>query len=131
MTDARLQSSRPIDDEVPFAAGTDAEAEAAETEAEAETEIESATAGPEDEPIVTIPRPEPGRQQRLFAAEVDEDTIAEAVEMVTSSGRASASQLQRRLRIDYEQAMELLAVLAARGVIELGEGESQGRVLVD
>lgn len=83
-----------------------------------------------DEPIVAIPRPPEGvRQQRLFQPKVDDGLIADAIEVVTSTRRASAAQLQRKLRIDYDLAVDVLQALAARGVIELGAGETQGRVL--
>jgi DNA segregation ATPase FtsK/SpoIIIE-like protein len=79
--------------------------------------------------VVAIPRPADGvRQQRLFVTTVDEALVREAVELVTSTRRASVALLQRKLQIDFEQAMEVLGVLARRGVIDLGAGETQGRV---
>lgn len=103
-----------------------------------------------DEPIVAIPRPEPAaasdedlrvepsapvddepaaRQRQLFGGALDEALVQEAIDVVTSSRRASATFLQRKLRIDYEQATEVLAELAARGVVALEGDASQGRVL--
>jgi hypothetical protein len=58
-----------------------------------------------------------GRQQELFAAGIDERLIQEATELVTSTRRASATLLQRKLRIDYARAVDLLAELAARGLV--------------
>lgn len=82
------------------------------------------------EPVVAIPRPSEGiRQQRLFVSATDSQLLEDAIELVTSSRRASASHLQRKLRIEYDQAMELLALLGRRGVIEIGDGETQGRVI--
>lgn len=82
-----------------------------------------------DEPLVAIPRPAEGvRQQRLFLSGLDEALVREAIDIVQSTRRASATLLQRRLRIDYEQAREVLAVLAHRGVVELADDGSQGRV---
>lgn len=83
------------------------------------------------EPIVAIPRPEvPSvRQQGLFDANADEALVAEAIELVTGTRRVTATLLQRRLRIDYPQALDLLAQLAARGVVELEADASQGRVV--
>lgn len=81
------------------------------------------------EPVIPIPRPPEGvRQQRLFVGVVDDSLVRDAIEIVTATRRASATHLQRKLRVDYEQAIELLQVLAHRGLIELAEGESQGRV---
>ena len=96
---------------------------------EAEEGVEEPVAAA-DEPVVTIPRPAEGvRQQRLFAGGIDEAMVEDAIDVVTRSGRASANFLQRKLRVDYEQSVELLLALKERGVIELGEGETQGRVL--
>ena len=99
--------------------------------AEATAADSSVDATPALEPMVAIPRPPEGvRQRRLFAPSGPEESlVAEAMELVLGSRRASASHLQRKLRIDYEQAMSVLAVLASRGIIELAEGETQGRVL--
>lgn len=99
------------------------------------------------EPIVAIPRPEPlpepavapvvreaeepapARQQSLFGDGLDAELVQEATDLVVGSRRASASFLQRKLRIDYPLAVELLAELAARGVVALEGDASQGRVL--
>lgn len=70
-----------------------------------------------------------GRQQELFAAGIDERLVQEAIELVTSTRRASATLLQRKLRIDYAQAVDLLGELAARGLVALEGDASQGRVL--
>ena len=58
-----------------------------------------------------------GRQQELFAAGIDERLVQEAIELVTSTRRASATLLQRKLRIDYARAVDLLGELAARGLV--------------
>ena len=93
------------------------------------SEAVAETAAMAIEAVVAIPRPPEGvRQQRLFVGRVDESLVLDAIGIVTSSRRASATVLQRKLRIDFEQAMELLSVLAHRGVIDLVEGEAQGRV---
>jgi ribosomal protein S25 len=70
-----------------------------------------------------------GRQQQLFGSWLDEGLIQDAIEVVTSSRRANAALLQRKLRIDYALAKDVLAALAARGVVELEGDETQGRVL--
>jgi hypothetical protein len=84
-------------------------------------------------PVVPIPRPElpprdAGVQQQLFQPAIDEALLAEAVELVTAWRRASATLLQRRLRIDYALACQVLAILATRGVIELEADAAHGRV---
>ncbi|MCK5942715.1 MAG: hypothetical protein KAI24_12135 [Planctomycetes bacterium] len=57
------------------------------------------------------------RQQKLFGGGVDEDLIEEARDVMRSGRRLTAALLQRKLRIDYELAHELLQVLAQRGLI--------------
>jgi len=131
-----------------------AAAAAAEPQAEPEQEPEPEAA---TESLVAIPRPdhvprehtaptpprvasrreEPARrddgavrQQKLFAADVDEELLQEAIELVRGESRVTATLLRRRLRIDYQQAMDVLVQLGARGVVELEADMSQGRVVV-
>lgn len=70
------------------------------------------------------------RQQKLFGAAVDEELMGEATELARGQSRVTAALLQRRLRIDYQQALEVLGELGARGVVELDADASQGRVVV-
>jgi len=70
------------------------------------------------------------RQQKLFGTGVDEGLVQEAIELASGQSRVTATLLQRRLRIDYQQAMDVLAQLGARGVVELEADASQGRVVV-
>lgn len=108
---------------------------------------DEASTEPAAEPIVAIPRPESppepaapvvrqadepaaARQQSLFGDGLDQELVQEATDLVVGSRRASASFLQRKLRIDYPLAVELLAELAARGVVALEGDASQGRVLL-
>lgn len=58
-----------------------------------------------------------GRQQNLFGVGVDEGLVQEARELLSSGRRPSASLLQRKLRIDYDLAQELLRELVARGLL--------------
>jgi hypothetical protein len=82
-----------------------------------------------EEPVMSIPRPaEPPRQMSLFGASMDESLLREALEICESSRRASATLLQRKLRIDYEQACVVLAQLAQRGMVELEEDGTQARM---
>lgn len=68
-------------------------------------------------------------QQHLFGTPIDEALVQEAVDVVTLWRRASAAFLQRKLRIDYETAMKVLAELAARGVVRIDGDGAQGRVV--
>ena len=57
------------------------------------------------------------RQQKLFGAGVDEGLVQEAQELLARGRRPTASLLQRKLRIDYELAQDLLQELERRGVV--------------
>ena len=53
----------------------------------------------------------------------DEDELLnEAMEIVKAAGKASASLLQRRLRVGYARAARLLDILEDKGIIGPGEG---------
>jgi len=52
----------------------------------------------------------------------DDDMYAEAKEVVIHAGKASASLLQRRLRVGYARAARLLDILEEKGVIGPGDG---------
>lgn len=55
--------------------------------------------------------------------ELGDDELYElAVEVVMKARKASASLLQRRLRIGYARAARLLDILENRGVISSGDG---------
>lgn len=119
-------SSEPVPMPEPPAAAADSVAEAVA----ADDVVAATVAMP---PVVPIPRPEtlarePKVQQQLFQPAIDEALLADAVELVTSWRRASATLLQRRLRIDYALACQVLAILATRGVIELEADAAHGRV---
>lgn len=60
----------------------------------------------------------------------DEDPLyEEARETVVKAGKASASYLQRRLKIGYARAARLLDILEERGVIGPGEGAKPREIL--
>lgn len=60
---------------------------------------------------------------------IDDDLYEEAREIVTSSGKASASYLQRRLRIGYARAARLLDLLEEQGVVGPAVGAKPREVL--
>jgi hypothetical protein len=98
-------------------------------EVSADARDESSEMPATDEPVMSIPRPvEPPRQMSLFGASMDESLLSEALEICETSRRASATLLQRKLRIDYEQACVVLAQLAQRGVVELEDDGTQARI---
>jgi DNA segregation ATPase FtsK/SpoIIIE, S-DNA-T family len=53
----------------------------------------------------------------------DEDTLVlEATDVVRAAGKASASLLQRRLRVGYARAARLLDILEEKGIVGPGDG---------
>ncbi|MEJ0021702.1 MAG: DNA translocase FtsK 4TM domain-containing protein [Candidatus Doudnabacteria bacterium] len=54
--------------------------------------------------------------------EDDDELMAEAIEVVQNAGKASASLLQRRLRVGYARAARLLDLMEDKGLIGPGEG---------
>lgn len=62
----------------------------------------------------------------------DDDKFDEAVEIVLNSKRASASLLQRHLRIGYARAARLLDVLEEQGIVGPSDGTNRSReILID
>jgi S-DNA-T family DNA segregation ATPase FtsK/SpoIIIE len=62
--------------------------------------------------------------------DADDDLYDEAKEVVMAAGKASASLLQRRLRVGYARAARLLDILEEKGVIGPGEGAKPRQVLI-
>jgi S-DNA-T family DNA segregation ATPase FtsK/SpoIIIE len=66
--------------------------------------------------------------EELVTIENDsDDLIQQAVKIVTSSQRASASLLQRRLRIGYPRAARLLDKLETLGIVGPAQGGGRER----
>ncbi len=61
----------------------------------------------------------------------EDDKFYDAVEVVTKHDRASASLLQRRLRIGYARAARLLDAMHDRGIIGPHNGSNPREVLID
>ncbi|MBI2100477.1 MAG: hypothetical protein HYT47_00420 [Candidatus Vogelbacteria bacterium] len=70
------------------------------------------------------------KQKELAGAmdDGDDELYDQAKELVVSSGKASASYLQRRLKVGYARAARLLDFLEERGVIGPGEGAKARQV---
>lgn len=62
--------------------------------------------------------------------DVDDTLFQEAADTVIRSGKASASLLQRRLRVGYARAARLLDILEERGVVGPADGARPRQVLV-
>ena len=65
-----------------------------------------------------------------FASSNGDELLAEAQALVVRSQKASASFLQRRLRVGYARAARLLDLLEERGVVGPGEGAKPREVLI-
>lgn len=63
-------------------------------------------------------------------ADVDDDMYEDAVRVVSEAGKASASLLQRRLRIGYARAARLLDMLEENGSIGPADGAKPRDVLI-
>ena len=64
-------------------------------------------------------------------AEVDDELTGEAKKVVVQAGKASASLLQRRLRIGYARAARLLDILEEEGVVGPADGAKPRDVYID
>jgi len=60
----------------------------------------------------------------------NDELLDEAKETVVKAGKASASYLQRRLKIGYARAARLLDLLEERGIIGPGDGAKPRQILV-
>lgn len=60
-----------------------------------------------------------------------DDLLADAIDVLRSTKRASTSMLQRRLRIGYNRAARLMEALEERGIVGPENGSSPREILVD
>ncbi|MFA6588203.1 MAG: DNA translocase FtsK 4TM domain-containing protein [Patescibacteria group bacterium] len=65
-----------------------------------------------------------------FADDSDEELLEEAKNVILRAQKASASLLQRRLRIGYARAARLLDLLEEQGIIGPGDGAKPREVLI-
>lgn len=63
--------------------------------------------------------------------EGEDELYEEAEETIMRAGKASASLLQRRLRVGYARAARLLDILEANGVIGPADGSKPREILID
>ena len=74
-----------------------------------------------DEAIVEVPAGDGGNGRDDDLSD-DDPLIAEAEKIIRVAGKASASYLQRRLRVGYARAARLLDILESRGIIGPADG---------
>lgn len=60
----------------------------------------------------------------------EDELLPQATEAIMQAGKASASLLQRRLRVGYARAARLLDILEAQGIIGPGEGAKPREILI-
>ena len=60
----------------------------------------------------------------------DDELLEEAIKVVTEAKKASASLLQRRLKLGYARAARLLDIMEAKGIIGPGEGAKPREVYI-
>jgi len=62
-------------------------------------------------------------------AQADEELIAKCIDAIWVENKASTSLLQRRFRLGYTRASELMSILEQRGYIGPGEGAQPRKIL--
>lgn len=82
------------------------------------------------EEIVTMPISKFSKGGGVPESDSKDDLFEEAVKVVVQYDRASASLLQRRLRVGYARAARLLDELESAGVVGVGDGSKARDVLV-
>ncbi len=79
--------------------------------------------------------PEPRDNKEVFdeymESDDDDDLYGEAVQIVKEAEKASASLLQRRLKVGYARAARLLDIMEAKGVVGPGDGAKPREILID
>jgi len=65
-----------------------------------------------------------------FDTDSDDDMYKDALRVVVDSGKASASLLQRRLRVGYARAARLIETMEDQGIIGPADGARPREVLI-
>jgi len=65
-----------------------------------------------------------------YVAEGEDDPLLDkAIEIVTAAGKASASYLQRRLKVGYNRAARMIEIMERRGIVGPADGSKPRKVL--
>jgi len=67
--------------------------------------------------------------QSLFADSGDDPMFDKALEIVLQAGKASASYIQRRLKIGYNRAARLVEIMEERGIVGPQQGSKPRDVI--
>ncbi|KKS38538.1 MAG: translocase FtsK protein [Parcubacteria group bacterium GW2011_GWA2_42_14] len=81
-------------------------------------------------PITSVSSPDSQINFEDFDSDVDDELYEEAEKLVIEANKASASYLQRRLKIGYARAARLLDMLEENGIIGQGAGAKPREILV-
>ena len=84
----------------------------------------------DDAPMITVSALPSGSVEQLDPGEQDE-LLPKAIQLTTQHDRISASLLQRRLRIGYSKAAQLIELLEQQGFVGPAEGSRSREVLRD
>lgn len=85
-----------------------------------------------DQEVLKAPPEEAGAAGTGTGEESEEDPLyKEAVSLVVRTGVASASNLQRKMRIGYARAARLLDVMEHRGIVGPADGAKPREILID
>ncbi len=76
-------------------------------------------------------KPELDSSSGEFSEGMDDELFEEAKEVIFQAKKASASLLQRRLRVGYARAARLLDILEEKGLIGPGDGAKPREVYID
>ena len=87
-------------------------------------------AAPQYDETIPVFKPVHAAGQGLVDEDVSDELLEEAKQVVIAAGKASASLLQRRLRIGYARAARLLDILEAEGVVGPADGAKPRDVLI-
>ena len=72
-----------------------------------------------------------GQRASFGGLDIEDELCQEAQEVVVQAGKASASLLQRRLRVGYARAARLLDILEEKGIVGPADGARPRDVFID
>ena len=81
--------------------------------------------------ITIVEKPEPGSKPELPEMDANDDMLDAAIEVLRQTKRASTSSLQRRLKIGYNRAANLMDALEQKGIIGPPTETGPRDILVD
>jgi S-DNA-T family DNA segregation ATPase FtsK/SpoIIIE len=91
---------------------------------------DSRPVGNQNGEVKTVQNPDRIDFDSIEASDQEDSLYDEAKKIVVSSGKASSSLLQRRLRIGYSRAARLIDMLEERGIVGEADGAKPREILV-